>query len=942
MCVELYHCIFSNSTHFNTAMAKENTIYLLDAYALIYRSYYAFIKNPRVNSKGFNTSAIYGFTNTVVDLLNTEDPSHIAVCFDVSGDTERHVDFAEYKANREEMPEDIRAAIPYVKQILDAFNIKTYGVEGYEADDVIGTLAKKAEQNGFTTYMMTPDKDYAQLVSENIFMLRPGRAGKKAEVWGIPEVQEKFAVERPEQVIDFLGMMGDKVDNIPGIPGVGEKRAKDLIAEFGSMENLYENTDKLKGKLKENVENNQEQAILSKKLATIILDVPVEWEPEAMLREEPNKDALRELFGELEFRTLSQRVLGEKLSVSTNAQTDLFADAGTESDSGSTESIQTIDDVDHNYQLLQGKEGVATLTDVLNDAAVFCFDTETTDLDTWKAELIGLAVSTQKHHGYYLALEGSTEEKMALLKPLQSLLAHPTKTKVAHNLKYDAAILAKYELEINGPVFDTMVAHYLINPDMRHGMDALAEAYLNYRPISIESLIGKKGKSQKSMQSVDLEKVAVYAAEDADITLQLYNLFKEGLDEHNATKLFKDLEMPLVAVLRKMEHHGIRLDVAMLKKQSEKLVEDIKALESQIYEHAGTEFLISSPKQLGEILFERLKITEKAKKTKSGQYATGEDVLTKLKDKHPIIEAILSYRQLVKLKSTYVDALPQLVNEQTGRIHTSFNQTVAATGRLSSNNPNLQNIPIRTERGREIRTAFVPSDKDHILIAADYSQVELRIIAALAKDQNMMQAFKDKTDIHAATAARVFGVSLDAVDREQRSRAKAVNFGIIYGQSAFTLADQLGIKRGEARELIDNYFAQYPAIKDFLANQKELAREQGYVETIMGRRRYLPDIHSKNAVVRGFAERNAVNAPIQGSAADIIKKAMIDIQAWLEEKQLKTKMVLQVHDELLFDVPLDEKEIITQEAAARMQNAVTLEVPLDVEVGIGQNWLEAH
>ena len=925
-------------------MPNDKKLFLLDAYALIYRAYYAFIKNPRINSNGLNTSAIYGFTNTVVDLLRTEDPSHIAVCFDVAGPTERHTDFEAYKANREETPEDIRIAIPYVYKILEAMNIKTYGVTGFEADDVVGTLAKRAEKDGFTTYMMTPDKDYAQLVSENIFMFRPAKGGKKPEVWGIPEVQEKFGVDRPEQVIDFLGMMGDSVDNIPGIPGVGEKRAKDLIKEFGTMENLYQNTDKLKGKLKENVENNQEQALMSKKLATIILDVPVEWNPDETLRQEPNKDALRELFGELEFRTLSQRVLGEKLSVaSPTAQTSLFGDVNTEEEiDNSSSSMQTIEDIKHDYQLLQGPAGVATLVELLSEADAFCFDTETTGLDTWDCELLGLAISTQKHQGYYLALEGSQEEKSILLSPLKEIFTHPKKEKIAHNLKYDVAVLERYGIVVKNPVFDTMVAHYLINPDMRHGMDNLAESYLNYTPISIEDLIGKKGKNQGSMKDVELEKVAIYAAEDADITFQLYQLFTEKLKELNAYELFRELEMPLVDVLYKIESHGIKLDVDMLKEQSAKMVDDIKALEASIYQHAGTEFNIASPKQLGEILFDRMKVSEKAKKTKTGQYATGEDVLSKLKNEHPIIEDIQSYRQLVKLKSTYIDSLPSLVNKYTGRIHTSFNQTVAATGRLSSNNPNLQNIPIRTERGREIRTAFVPSDKNHTLIAADYSQVELRIIAALSKDVNMIQAFKDKHDIHAATASRVFNVKLEEVDREQRSRAKAVNFGIVYGQSAFTLADQLGIKRAEARELIDNYFAQYPSIKEFLENQKELARQQGYVETIMGRRRYLAEINSKNAIVRGFAERNAVNAPIQGSAADIIKKAMINIQDWLETEKLNTKMVLQVHDELLFDVPQNEVDLISKKVKEMMENAVSLEVPLEVELGLGQNWLEAH
>ncbi len=920
-------------------------LFLLDAFALIYRSYFAFSKNPRVNSKGFNTSAAYGFTTTLIDLIKKENPTHLAVVFDTPEPTQRHIEYTEYKAQREAMPEDIASNIPIIQSIVEAMNIPMYGIPGYEADDIIGTLAKKAAKSGFEAYMMTPDKDYAQLVEDHVYMYRPGRGGKGPEVLGIPEVCEKFGIENPLQVIDILGLMGDAVDNIPGVPGVGEKTAQKLISQYGSIEGLYENTHELKGKMKEKVEANHEQALLSKRLATIILDVPVELNEEELEINEPNKEALKELFSELEFRTLAQRYLGEKIEVATASSAssgpDLFSVAGEDVEEAPTE-FKTIATENANYQLVDSDAKWEKLLKELHAAPAFCFDTETTGLDVFSDKILGLAISTQPKTGWYIPLLGSEDEKVETLAKLKEVMLHPDKVKVAHNIKYDLAILKRYGVEVKHHRFDTMLAHYLINADMRHGMDVLAETYLKYQPVGIEELIGKKGKNQLSMDQVDIEKVKDYAAEDADITFQLYQLFDKELREIKGYELFEQLEMPLVEVLMDMEAEGINLDVQALKDYSKQLLEQLQELEGKIYEEAGAQFTISSPKQLGEILFDQLKIVEKPKKTKTGQYATGEEVLAKLRDSHPIVDHVLTFRELLKLRSTYVEALPKLIHPNTNHIHTSYNQAVASTGRLSSNNPNLQNIPIRRANGREVRKAFIPRNNDYVLFSADYSQVELRIIAALAEEKNMIQAFQEGLDIHTATAAKVFGVSVEEVDREMRSKAKAVNFGIVYGQSAFGLSQQLGIKRGEAKEIIDNYFAQYPGIKTYMENTINTAREKGYVETLMGRRKVLADINSRNATVRGFAERNAINAPIQGSAADIIKKAMIDVHAALKESSLQSKMLLQVHDELVFDALKTEVEDLKTLVTDKMQHAVTIAVPLLVETGMGANWLEAH
>jgi DNA polymerase-1 len=920
-------------------------LFLLDAYALIYRAYFAFSKNPRVSSTGMNTSAAFGFTTTLLDILKKENPSHIAVVFDTAEPTERHTDFTEYKANRQEMPEDISTAIPYIFRILEGFRIPAIGLPGYEADDVIGTLAKMAEKHGFKTFMMTPDKDYCQLVSENIFVYKPARLGNGIEIMGIPEVCARFEITNPLQVIDILGLMGDSVDNIPGVPGVGEKTAQKLIKDFGSIENLYENLDKLSGKLKENVENNRDKAFMSKKLATIITNCPLEFDEESLKMEAPDADKIKEVFSELEFRTLAQRILGETIEAAPKKPhvNDLFSSMNeVVEETQLPANLKTLADTPHSYHLADDEERITTLLNELEGSSVFCFDTETTSLDVREARIVGLAFSTSLNTGWYVPLLTDEESKKATLQRFAHILNHPEKTKVAHNIKYDLAILRNYDIEAEHHLFDTMLAHYLINAEMKHGMDLLAETYLNYKPISIEELIGKKGKNQGSMDQVDLERVKEYAVEDADITLQLYYVFLPLLKDANALDLFLNLEMPLVNVLLDMEQEGINLDVSALKAYSQDLDTQIIKLERKIFEAAGTRFTINSPKQLGDILFEYLKIMDKPQKTKTGQYATGEEVLSKLADKHPIVTLILEYRQLQKLKSTYVDALPGLVNVRSGRVHTSYNQAVAATGRLSSNNPNLQNIPIRTANGREVRKSFISRNEQHVLFSADYSQVELRIIAALSDEKNMIRAFSEGLDIHTATAAKIFNVPLDQVDRDMRSKAKAVNFGIIYGQSAFGLADQLNIKRAEAKEIIDSYFALYPRIKAYMDENVNLAREKGYVETLMGRRRYLPDINSRNATVRGFAERNAINAPIQGSAADIIKKAMIDIHEEFRKRNFKSRMLLQVHDELVFDAVLDEVNEIREIVTEKMRNAVKLAVPLDVETGMGANWLEAH
>jgi len=921
---------------------NDKRLFLLDAFALIYRSYFAFSKNPRMTSKGENTSAVYGFVNTLIDLLQKEKPSHIGVVFDAPGPTFRVDDFAEYKAHREEMPEGIRWAIPHIKDILKAFNIPILILPGYEADDIIGTIAKKAEKKGYTTYMMTPDKDFGQLVSDNIFMYKPGRGGKPVEIWGVNEVKEKFQVEDPIQVIDILGLWGDAVDNIPGIPGIGEKTAKKLIKQYGSVEGLIAHSDELKGKQKENVIKYAEQGILSKKLATIILDVPLEFEPDKLIMDEPNKEELIDIFKELEFRTTLKRLFSieeEKKADPQDTQLGLFSAFEEEEEVHS--DMFKLSDVKYDYMLVNDDAGLQKLESALKQTKHFCFDTETSGLDPLVDKVVGIAFSTQKAKAWYVDL--TNEHKDDFLARLRVFLEDPKKVKVAQNLKFDRSMLFKYNIDVQEPYFDTMVAHYLISPEMNHGMDFLAEKYLNYKPVSIEELIGKKGKNQLTMDQLEPEKIVDYACEDADVTFQLFEIFKKEIDaSKNLSALFYDLECPLISVLGDMEMTGIKLDVDALAAFSKELNSDLLKTQESIYKFAEEEFNIDSPKQLGIILFEKLKVTDKPRKTKTGQYATGEDVLTKLKSKHPIMEEILEYRQLKKLKSTYVDALPKLVSKVDGRIHTTYMQTVAATGRLSSNNPNLQNIPIRTKRGREIRKSFIPSGPDYKLLASDYSQIELRIIAALSEDEEMLKAFKNGEDIHAATAAKVFGVPIDEVSRDMRSQAKAVNFGIIYGQSAFGLAENLNIKRGEAKDLIDNYFEQYPNIKKYMDKSIDFARKHGYVETIMGRKRYLPDINSANATVRGFAERNAINAPIQGSAADIIKKAMVNISHEMKARKLKSKMLLQVHDELVFDLYLPEEKVLKELVKDKMENAFHLSVPLSVEMEAAENWLEAH
>lgn len=930
--------------------SQDKRLFLLDAYALIFRGYYAFIKNPRINSKGFNTSAIMGFTNSLFDVLKREKPSHIAVVFDVGEATVRTEHFPEYKANREETPEAIRNGVPYIQEILRAMHIPVLFAEGYEADDVIGTLAKKAEKEGFTTYMVTPDKDFAQLVSDKIKMYRPPAFGKGVEIWGVEEVKEKFDIDNPMQVIDYLGMMGDSVDNIPGLPGVGEKTAKKFLKEFGSLENLLANTDKLKGKLKENIESNKELGLLSKQLATIFIDAPIEFNEEELTMTTPDVEKVRELFTELEFRQLLEnfyRTFNLENQLTQKAQTvseksvqaSLFGEE--ESETTTSTELKNNQNYDHLYQLVEGSMGRKLLLDKLLKQPEVCFDTETTGLDALSAELVGISFSYEEGKGYYVSFPSNFEEAKSIIQEFKPFFESENITKIGHNLKYDYKVLHKYGIEPKGKPFDTMIAHYLLNPEMRHGMDILSEAYLNYQPIPIESLIGKKGKKQKLFSEVDLELQKEYAVEDADITLQLKHLLAPQLSEVNAQKLLEDLEMPLMEVLAEMEIEGIRLDTEVLAQQSEKITTDILSLEKKIYEDAGVEFNLNSPKQLGEVLFDHLKLDPKAKKTATGQYATGEEILSKMRDKHPIINDILDYRQLQKLKSTYVDALPKEVRSESGRIHTTFSQTVAATGRLASVNPNLQNIPIRSEQGREIRKAFIARDENHVLVSADYSQIELRIIAELSKDPAMLESFNRGEDIHKSTAARVFNVALDEVTREQRSHAKTVNFGIIYGVSAFGLAEQTGLSRSESKQLIDAYYQTYPVLKKYIETQIQSAREKGFVETILGRRRYLKDINSKNAIVRGHAERNAVNAPIQGSAADIIKIAMIRLQRILKQ-DFKAKMLLQVHDELIFDVPKNELERLKPIIKSTMESAVNLNVPLEVEIGVGKNWLEAH
>lgn len=931
-------------------MSNIKKLFLLDAFAIIYRAYFAFSKNPRINSKGVETSAVLGFVNTLVEVLKKENPTHIAVVFDTPSATTRHIEYTEYKANREAMPEGISVALPYIDQVLDAFNIPKLFVDGYEADDVIGTLAKKAEKAGFTTYMMTPDKDFAQLVSENILLYRPGNKWKPTEVWGVEEVLQKFEIKRVEQVIDFLGMMGDAVDNIPGLPGVGEKTAKKFLAEYGSMETLLANTDQLKGKLKEKIEANKEQGILSKKLATILLDVPIELDEVALQTEKFDAKKVQTLFEELEFRTLAKRLLNsnvqattkadEKTSTKTTApsgQMDLFAMAEEEIP---VASYQSIDEQKVNYQLISTAEERANLLSDLMQQKSVCFDTETTGLNPLTADLIGLAFCYEKNKAFYVHIPEGEEQKVA--DEFKVFFEKEGIEKIAQNLKYDYKVLAKYDVLVAAPYFDTMLAHYLLEPDQRHNMDVLAQNYLNYTPISIETLIGKKGKNQLSMRQAPLDKVCEYACEDADITWQLKQLFDQELKGTHLEKLFNDIELPLIPVLSAMELEGIRIDIDALHEFSKELETRILELNEGVQSKAGVPFNLASPKQLGQILFEHLKLVDKPKKTKTGQYSTSEETLLKLKGKHEIIDDILEFRQLQKLKSTYVDALPELASEKEDRIHTTYQQAVAATGRLSSVNPNLQNIPIRSEKGREVRKAFVPRNENFTLLAADYSQIELRLMAHLSQDEGMLSAFQKGEDIHAATAAKVYQVALEDVSREQRSHAKMVNFGIIYGISAFGLAQRLGIKRTEAKEIIENYFSQYPKVKEYMDLSIDRAREKGYVETIMGRKRLLKDINSRNAVVRGYAERNAINAPIQGSAADIIKVAMIDVHHAFQQENFQSKMLLQVHDELVFDAHKEELTSIQSIIKQKMESAVQISVPLEVDMGTGVSWLEAH
>lgn len=929
----------------------ENTkkLFLLDAFALIYRAYFAFGNNQRYNSKGLNTSAMLGFTNTLIEVLQKQKPSHIAVVFDAPVATNRSLEFSNYKANRQEMPEDIRTAIPYIKKIIEAFNIPILLKDGFEADDVIGTMAKEAERQGYTTYMMTPDKDFGQLVSENIFIYKPAAYGKPAEVMGVKEVCEKFEVTSPLQVIDILGLWGDAVDNIPGIPGIGEKTAKILIAKYGSVEGLLANVEDLKGKQKENVIKFAEQGLLSKKLATIILDVPVEYDFEDLIVEEPNVEKITELFAELEFRDMAKRVLGKEIQITpakvqVGGQMDLFGNVA-EIEEKETEPVpmelKDLNNTKHTYHFVQTAAERTKLISELAHQKSFCFDTETTGLNPFEAEIVGLSIAYKEHEAYYLPFSENKEEAIAILTEFKPLFENETIEKVGQNIKYDLNVLSNYGISIKGKLFDTMIAHYLIQPDMRHNMNFLAEAYLGYKPVSIETLIGKSGKNQLSMRTIPQENIVDYACEDADVTLQLKNEFAPKM---NATlkKLMDEIETPLIPVLAAMEKEGIKIDVAALNNFSKELDELLIGLSAKIIELAGENFNIDSPKQLGEVLFEKMQIIEKAKKTKTGQYQTGEDVLSKLTNTHEIVPHLLEYRTLKKLKTTYVDALPELVSKKDGKIHTSYMQTVAATGRLSSNNPNLQNIPIRSEKGKEIRKAFISRNEDYTILSADYSQIELRIIAALSGDENMQAAFVKGEDIHTATAAKVFGVKLEKVDRVMRGKAKAVNFGIIYGVSAFGLAQNLNISRTEAKEIIDNYFAQYPKLKAYMDNNVVFAKEHGYVETIMQRRRNLKDINSNNAIVRGHAERNAINAPIQGSAADIIKIAMINIYHEIEKKQLKSKMLLQVHDELVFDVYKPELETIKSIVKDKMEHAVQLSVPLEIEMNAAENWLLAH
>ena len=951
-------------------------LFLLDAYALIYRAYYALIKNPRINSKGFNTSAILGFVNTLEDVLKKENPTHIGVAFDPSGPTFRHEAYEQYKAQREETPEVIRLSVPIIKDIIRAYRIPILEVSGFEADDVISTLATKAGKQGITTYMMTPDKDYGQLVSENVFMYRPKYGDKEFDVMGVEEVKAKFDIESPLQVIDMLGLMGDSSDNIPGCPGVGEKTAQKLVAQFGSIENLLEHTEELKGALKTKVENNKEMILFSKFLATIKTDVPIELNMEDLQREAPDEEALRKIFEEMEFRSLMERVFNREKKITTtentikkptgqpdlfNGQLSLFGDTPTPStaskgqkqgnlfaefaDEGQGDSkysnLANLESLPYNYQLIDNEDKRNELRTKLITSEILSLDTETTSTDPINAELVGMSFSIQENEAYYVPIPANQDEALKIVNEFKEVFENKQSLKVGQNIKYDMLVLSNYGIELQGPMFDTMIAHYVLQPELRHNMDYLAEIYLNYHTIHIEELIGSKGKNQGNMRDLPPEAIYKYACEDADVTLKLYHILKKELEEHQVSSLFYDIEMPLVPVLAYMERNGVRINTETLKESSLHFTSRMQEIEKEVHQLAGMDFNIASPKQVGEVLFDKLKIVTKAKKTKTGQYVTSEEVLESLRGKHEIVGKILEHRGLKKLLGTYIDALPLLVNPKTGKIHTSFNQTVTATGRLSSSNPNLQNIPIRNEDGKEIRKAFIPEDGCEFF-SADYSQIELRIMAHLSGDKNMIEAFREGNDIHAATAAKIYKIAIEEVTREQRSKAKTANFGIIYGISVFGLAERMNVPRSEAKELIDGYFETYPHIKEYMDKSIAVARENGYIETIFGRKRFLPDINSHNAVVRGYAERNAINAPIQGSAADIIKVAMVKIYQRFMQENIRSKMILQVHDELNFSVYPDEKEKVQQIVIEEMEKAYAMQVPLRADCGWGNNWLEAH
>lgn len=918
---------------------SEKKLFLLDAFALIYRAHFAMSQNPRLTTNGINTGAILGFTNSLLEIITKEKPSHIGVAFDTHAPTFRHESYKEYKATRQEQPEEIKVAIPYCLKIVEGFNIPILMKDGYEADDLIGTIAKKAGAEGFKVYMMTPDKDFAQLVDENISLFKPRRMGSGVDIMGIPEVLAKFDIDKVDQVRDVLGLKGDSVDNIPGIPGIGDKTASKLLKEYGSVEGIVEHVDELKGALQKRVQEHGQQGIMSKDLATIKIDSPIDFDEEALKYGDPNADILKPIFDELEFKTIARRVFQEENEIKKGAtqQLGLFDGGGESAEpADDKESIATSK---HTYHLVEGKDAINSLVEKLKTQSSFCFDTETTSLETREAKLVGIAFAIEKGEAWYVpCLENAQEVADAFKEVLENNQIQ----KIGQNLKYDIQVMRNYGVNIHGQIFDTMLAHFLLDPESNNSMDWLADKFLNYKTISYESVVGPKGKNQKTIDQVELAKVKDYACEDADITLQLKELLEKDISERKLEKLLHEVEEPLSFVLADMEYQGVKVDTDTLEKMSKELDEESRRVQKEIFDTAGVEFNIGSPKQLGEILFEKLKLVDKPKKTKTGQYATGEDILSKLADEHTIAAQILEFREYQKLKSTYVDALPKLISVADDRIHTDYRQTVAATGRLSSNNPNLQNIPIRTEKGREIRKAFVPRDSDHLIMAADYSQIELRIMAAFSKDESMMQAFKQGRDIHATTAAKVFGVDVDNVEPNMRRKAKEVNFGIIYGISAYGLSQNLNIARGEAQEIIDSYFKEFPNVKKYMDGTIEKAKSDEYVETILGRRRYLRNINSRNFTMRGFDERNAINAPIQGSAADIIKIAMIDIHKWMQDEKLKSKMIMQVHDELVFDMHKEEQDLLISKVEDFMKNAHPLEVPMEIGIGVGENWLQAH